>query len=430
MGMRRVFQLVLFAVVFCNWQPSVAAVEEPGISTPRIGQAAIEEVFTNHMVVVPPVRQAPDPPPVSGATLMVVSALIVGGALVMRRLAPVQPESLDSWRETKPSAGEVAAQEQSFSEFAAAFTVGPATPPQRARPQAPAKDADVNPARDPLDVFFGGVSQDLTTIRKLVSDMALASETASREANVAELLRQIRSFKGKSGLPAVLHVWQMTYALESLVQQLVHKPGNQTPSTMRTVASAVDLLHSLCVPGCRPDLVTQPAVRLLAVDDDAISRLAVAFSLKKVLSPPDLAAEGKAGLALAEAHPYDVIFLDVEMPGMDGFELCSRIHGTALNRITPVIFVTSHSDFNSRAKSTLIGGQDLIGKPFLTFELAVKALTIVMRRRLQSQAFEVERQRGGQLAPDPQTGVPSTGRSDEATPAAAESPVCVAAGTP
>jgi DNA-binding response OmpR family regulator len=85
---------------------------------------------------------------------------------------------------------------------------------------------------------------------------------------------------------------------------------------------------------------------------------------------------------------YDVIFLDVEMPGMDGFEVCSRIRTTVANRTTPVVFVTRHSDFGSRAKSSLSGGRDLIGKPFLTFELALKALTIVIQRRSQTNARE------------------------------------------
>ena len=124
-------------------------------------------------------------------------------------------------------------------------------------------------------------------------------------------------------------------------------------------------------------------MRVLAVDDDAVCRHAISFALKKVLNPPDLASDGKAGLALAVKLPYDVIFLDVEMPGMDGFELCSRIRATAANRATPMVFVTRHSDFGSRAKSSLSGGCDLIGKPFMPFELAVKALTIILDRRLR-----------------------------------------------
>jgi CheY-like chemotaxis protein len=129
-------------------------------------------------------------------------------------------------------------------------------------------------------------------------------------------------------------------------------------------------------------------VRVLAVDDDVISRQAVSTALKKVFGAPDLAADGAAGLSLASVHAYDVIFLDVEMPGMDGFELCSKIQETVQNQKTPVVFVTSHTDFDSRAKSALSGGQDFLGKPFLAFELALKALTLVVSNRLGDKKAE------------------------------------------
>jgi putative two-component system response regulator len=70
------------------------------------------------------------------------------------------------------------------------------------------------------------------------------------------------------------------------------------------------------------------------------------------------------------------------MPNMDGFELCTRIRALPLNKLTPIIFVTSLTDFKSRAKSTLSGGNDLIAKPFMFIELSVKALTYVLRSRL------------------------------------------------
>ena len=67
---------------------------------------------------------------------------------------------------------------------------------------------------------------------------------------------------------------------------------------------------------------------------------------------------------------------------MDGFELCTKIRGLANNKTTPVIFVTSLTDFKSRARSSLSGGNDLIAKPFMFIELSVKALTYVLRGRL------------------------------------------------
>jgi len=78
-----------------------------------------------------------------------------------------------------------------------------------------------------------------------------------------------------------------------------------------------------------------------------------------------------------------VIFLDVLMPGMDGFEVCSKIRETAVNRTTPVVFVTGQRDFDARAEMRRAGGDDLMTKPFLTSEVTVKALAFALRGRLR-----------------------------------------------
>jgi PleD family two-component response regulator len=103
------------------------------------------------------------------------------------------------------------------------------------------------------------------------------------------------------------------------------------------------------------------------------------------------------------------------MPGIEGFELCSKIHETVLNRKTPVVFVTHHNDFQARSKSALTGAQDLIAKPFLTFEITVKALTLVLRERLSKDRRPACEPRGvGTIAtsaqglgPAQSTGLPS-----------------------
>ena len=126
------------------------------------------------------------------------------------------------------------------------------------------------------------------------------------------------------------------------------------------------------------------ALRVLIADDESLAR----ERLKTFLSrEPGLALVAEctngeeAVIEIRRTHP-EVVFLDVQMPGMDGFELCTRMRATAENRTTPIIFVTSLTDFKSRAKSTLSGGTDLIAKPFMFIELSVKALTHVLRGRM------------------------------------------------
>jgi len=243
----------------------------------------------------------------------------------------------------------------------------------------------VLPAESP-EKFFATVAQDFAKMRKFVSQSGGDSDAETTLKNLRDLLREMRSLKNKASLPELLPIWQMSAALEGLVNQLVEKPASINASNLNTVSGAVELLQTLSVPGLKPDLVTEPPLRVLAVDDDAICRHAVSFALKKALNPPQLESKPEAALAFAEKQPYDVILLDVEMPGMDGFELCSRIRKTELNRETPVLFVTRHSDYESQAKSTLVGGQDLIAKPFMIFEITVKTLTLLLKGRLKTEA--------------------------------------------
>ena len=79
------------------------------------------------------------------------------------------------------------------------------------------------------------------------------------------------------------------------------------------------------------------------------------------------------------------------------------------NRTTPVVFVTTNSDFECRARSSVSGGNDFITKPFLLVELAAKALTWVFNEDVQSQApsvptAAVSATYGGHKAPLASTG--------------------------
>jgi CheY-like chemotaxis protein len=289
------------------------------------------------------------------------------------------------------SAG-MTAEEQSFADFAAKFRVGPllepSSPPPREAPPAslPAvfpKPAPVAERIDPIKTFFALVPTRLEAMRKLLENL---DETASSQVVFNQLAASTAELKNDSHVPALTPVWQVASALEALANQLGQKARSVTPSTIRTVTAAVDLIEALAKPGLDPALGSAPAIRVLAVDDDPISRHAVAFALKKALNLPDLAANGTSALELADQTAYDAIFLDIQMPGMDGFELCKRLHATERNRDVPVVFITCQNDFEARAKSTDAGGCDLIGKPFLTFEVTLKALTLVLKSRLEKKA--------------------------------------------
>jgi len=84
----------------------------------------------------------------------------------------------------------------------------------------------------------------------------------------------------------------------------------------------------------------------------------------------------------AHHEHFDVILLDIEMPVLNGFKLCERLRVVPGYEHTPVIFVTAHSEFESRAKSSLSGGNDLITKPILPMELAAKVVMHLLKSQL------------------------------------------------
>jgi CheY-like chemotaxis protein len=199
---------------------------------------------------------------------------------------------------------------------------------------------------------------------------------------LADGFLRINSLIFRNGSEMVHPAYQICAALEGLFKKLLENAKHSTPSTLATVAAAVDLLPEMCAPGLRADLAVNPPVHMLVVDDDLVARRVILGVLQTAFARPESAENGEAALALAMEKPFDVIFLDVVMPGMDGFEVCSKIRETILNRATPVIFVTGQNDFETRARMSRTGGNDLMGKPFLTPEITVKALTFALRGRL------------------------------------------------
>ena len=261
--------------------------------------------------------------------------------------------------------------------------------PQNSAPQppnvllfSPGDISDDDAFRAELTEAFNASKIELiTTLRKHLHGFTKAADDASRMPHLVDLYRKVHSLTGSAGIAGFAAVSQLTAALEVLLKELYEKPKNINASTMRTVSHSVDFLAELFKSTAPQD---EPVVAsgVLVVDDEILSRRAVSYALEKASLKAVAVEDPLVALRLATENPYDLIFLDVQMPGMDGFELCSKIRLLPTNKTTPVIFVTSLTDFKSRAKSSLSGGTDLIAKPFMFVELAVKALTHVLRGRV------------------------------------------------
>ena len=163
-------------------------------------------------------------------------------------------------------------------------------------------------------------------------------------------------------------------AAGKLLRKVMEKPESMTPSVFHTIQTALDTLERLCLAASEVGM-RDISIRALIVDDDLIARHAMSNALQLSYAQPDVAENGEAALSAANAVKFDVIFMDVLMPGLDGFETVTRIRESGLNAVTPIVFVTSLTDADSRAKAVNCGGSGFICKPILPAEIALLALT-------------------------------------------------------
>jgi len=128
-----------------------------------------------------------------------------------------------------------------------------------------------------------------------------------------------------------------------------------------------------------------PPCHISIVDDDTSIREALKSLMRSVQFSVDAYGSAEEFLASERVNDTACLILDVYLPGMNGFELCTKLRALQRNKTTPVVFVTSLTNFESRANSTISGGNDLIAKPFLFIELTVKALVYILRGRLPAK---------------------------------------------
>jgi CheY-like chemotaxis protein len=188
----------------------------------------------------------------------------------------------------------------------------------------------------------------------------------------------LHTLTGQAGVVGLSQVARLAGALEALVKEMLEDPENLTTSTLRTVGHALESVMGLLRSWSEIQYRPVPATLVLAVDDEVISRRTLQAALELAELKAVTTDDPKFALRLLADNAFDLIFLDVEMPGMNGFELCSRLREMPRHQTTPVVFVTSISDYESRVRSTMSGGSDFIAKPFLLAELAVKSLTYVL----------------------------------------------------
>ncbi|MDR3322917.1 MAG: response regulator transcription factor [Zoogloeaceae bacterium] len=119
-------------------------------------------------------------------------------------------------------------------------------------------------------------------------------------------------------------------------------------------------------------------MHLLVIEDnrDLLANLLDYLELKGYVA--DCAEDGLSGLHLAATQSYDLIVLDIMLPGMDGYQVCQRLREDG-QRVTPIIMLTARDTLEDRLQGFASGADDYLVKPFALSELAAR-IEAVLRR--------------------------------------------------
>ncbi len=138
------------------------------------------------------------------------------------------------------------------------------------------------------------------------------------------------------------------------------------------------------------------SARILIVDDELDSLSLIVGALEKAGFEACFADGGEAALRLMQRNLYDLVILDIAMPGMDGFEVLKRARGLEGYDAVPVIFLTARTGEQTAGEAFAAGGADYMTKPCRAKELLARITHHLeegrKRRRIEALMVDAARQ--------------------------------------
>ena len=122
-------------------------------------------------------------------------------------------------------------------------------------------------------------------------------------------------------------------------------------------------------------------MHVLVVEDNAMLARNLADALEQHGHSADFASDGPLGLRLALGNDYDLMILDLGLPGMDGLELCRRLR-EQLPRRLPVLMLTARDTLHDKLAGFDHGADDYLVKPFALEELLARSMVLARRHTL------------------------------------------------
>lgn len=199
-------------------------------------------------------------------------------------------------------------------------------------------------------------------------DRMLRLDPAERPALPLDVMNELRPF---------------TMNGHGSAERLVPRTAVPESERQASVATAGDLCSALG---------TAAPKRVLLVDDEAPIRLLARSTLETLGLACGEAADATTALHALEKEPYDLVLLDLNLPDMDGYELCRRLRQTPVQRYLKIIILSGRGDQNELSDSLPLGADDYIAKPFGVRQLRARVKHALGLKEAQEQAEMLARQ--------------------------------------
>ena len=130
-------------------------------------------------------------------------------------------------------------------------------------------------------------------------------------------------------------------------------------------------------------------MRILVVEDEPEAAALLAKGLREHAYAVDVAANGSVALEQASISDYDLIVLDVLMPGIDGLEVCRRLRAEGI--AAPILMLTARGEPDQRVEGLDVGADDYLAKPYHFPELLARIRALLRRApALAASVFNIE----------------------------------------
>jgi CheY-like chemotaxis protein len=226
----------------------------------------------------------------------------------------------------------------------------------------------------------------------ICADLGDLSAALSRESltgpeqqdHLQGLFLKVRFLVEMAGLTELAALAQAAAVFDALLYVLMRNPERLGPSTLRTVESLVEVVGLLFQQAGESGGGTPLSTRVLVVDDDPAANEMVVAALCRTKLNACSTEDSVAAWQWINSERFDLVLLKMEMPVLNGSQLCERLRRVPGYEKIPVIFVGAHDDLDPRARSALTGTEDLVAKSILPQELAARVVMHLVRAQMQA----------------------------------------------